>query len=323
MLAALARTTPRTRGILCIAAATVFLTANDSMIKWLSPYYPLHEIVLIRSLVAISITLFIVRLEGGLRILRTRRPVLHFIRGFLIVLANMAFFLGIAAMPLADATALFFVAPLIITMLSVPILGEQVGLKRWLAVFAGLAGVVIMMRPGFGVVSVAAAFPLLAALAYASMQMLTRRLGVTEKAAALAFYIQLTFILVSASIGLAVGDGRYGNVDNPSLAFFFRAWTWPSLADAGLMTLCGTLVACGGYLMSQAYRSAQAAVVAPFEYTALPLAVFWGYQLFGDLPDGFTILGILLIVGSGLFVFYRETLHERLIAARQPMTPGR
>lgn len=323
MLAALGRATPRTRGILCIVAATFFLTANDSMIKWLSPHYPLHEIVLIRSLVALIITLFIVRLEGGLRILRTRRPVLHFTRGFLIVIANMAFFLGLASMPLADATALLFVAPLIITVLSVPLLGEQVGLRRWLAVVAGLAGVVVMLRPGFGVVSLAAALPLVAALAYAFMQMLTRRLGVTEKAAALAFYIQLTFIIVSASIGLAVGDGRYGDVENASLAFFFRAWAWPSADDALLMVLCGSLVAVGGYLISQAYRSAQAAVVAPFEYAALPLAVFWGYQLFGDLPDAITFLGIALIVGGGLFVFYRETLHERLVAARQPMPPGR
>jgi len=308
----------RTNGIFCIVGAALFLTANDSIIKWLSPSYPLHEIVLVRAVVALVLTLLFVQLEGGLHLLRTRRPALHFLRGLLIVIANMAFFLALASMPLAEATALFFVNPLFIMLLSVPILGERVGLKRWLAMLAGLAGVVIMLRPGFGVGNWVTLLPLVAALTYASMQMLTRRLGVIDKASTLAFYIQLTFVLISAAIGLAVGDGHYDDGQNTTLEFLFRAWTWPTLSDAGLMALCGCLVAAGGYLLSQAYRISEASVVAPFEYTSLPLALFWGLLIWGDLPDVIAFLGISLIVGSGLFVFYRETLHARRAAGYAP-----
>jgi drug/metabolite transporter (DMT)-like permease len=313
----------RTNGIICIVGAALFLTANDSIIKWLSPFYPLHEIVLVRAVVALVLTLLFVQLEGGLHLLRTRRPALHFLRGFLIVIANMAFFLALASMPLAEATALFFVNPLFIMLLSVPILGERVGLRRWLAMLAGLAGVVVMLRPGFGVANWATLLPLVAALAYASMQMLTRRLGVIDKASTLAFYIQLTFVLISAAIGLAVGDGHYDDGQNTTLEFLFRAWTWPTLSDAGLMALCGCLVGAGGYLLSQAYRVSEASVVAPFEYTSLPLALFWGLLIWGDLPDVLAFLGISLIVGSGLFVFYRETLHARRAAGYAPKSSRR
>jgi S-adenosylmethionine uptake transporter len=300
-----------TRGIVCIVGAALLLTANDSIIKWLSPTYPLHEIVLVRAVIALGITLFILRLEGGLHLIRTRRPVLHFVRGLLIVIANMAFFLGLASLPIAEATALFFVNPLFIMLLSVPILGERIGIWRILAMIAGLTGVIIMLRPGSELVTWASLLPLVAAFAYASMQMLTRRLGVIDKASTLSFYIQLTFVLVSAAIGLLIGDGRYGGGENVTLEFLFRAWSWPSLSDALLMGLCGSLVAFGGYLMSQAYRISEATAVAPFEYTSLPLAVFWGFALWGDLPDAIAVLGILLIVGSGLFAFYRETIHAK------------
>ena len=305
-----------TRGIVCIVGAALLLTANDSIIKWLSPIYPLHEIVLVRAVIALTITLFILRLEGGLHLIRTRRPVLHFVRGLLIVIANMAFFLGLASLPIAEATALFFVNPLFIMLLSVPVLGERIGFWRILAMIAGLAGVIVMLRPGSELLTWASLLPLVAAFAYASMQMLTRRLGVIDKASTLSFYIQLTFVLVSAAIGLLIGDGRYGGGDNVTLEFLLRAWSWPSLFDALLMGLCGSLVAFGGYLMSQAYRISEATAVAPFEYTSLPLAVFWGFVLWGDLPDTVAVLGILLIVGSGLFAFYRETVRAKRRAGR-------
>jgi S-adenosylmethionine uptake transporter len=302
MLAAVARGDAKIIGILSIMGAALLLTGSDSVIKWLSPHYPLHEIVLVRAVVALLFILVLVKLEGGFAVLRTRRPWLHLFRGLLIVIANMAFFLGIASLPLAEAVALFFVAPLFITLMSGPVLGEKVGIRRWLAVLVGLVGVVVMLRPGMGalqpaaflplVAALAAFLPLVAALAYAAMQMVTRRLGVTDKAASLAFYIQITFLVVSSFIGLAIGDGRYGGFENPSLEFFFRAWIWPNPSDFLLMAFCGFLVAGGSYL--------------PFEYIALPFAVFWGYQLWGDLPDAVSVVGIVLIVSGGLFILYRK-----------------
>ena len=296
----------QTTGIFCLLGALCFLSASDSIIKWLSPTYALHEIMLVRALVALPVTLFFMQLEGGLRNLYTRRLGLHIVRGLFLVLANMCFFLGLATMPFAEAVSLFFVAPLFISALSFLVLRETVGFTRWVGVLVGLVGVVVVLRPGFGMVSLTGVLPLFAALAYACMQILTRRLGAGDKASTLAFYIQATFIVVSATIGLSIGDGRFGDTENATLAFLVRAWTWPVYSDWVLLGVCGFLVGCGGYLISQAYRLAQAAAVAPFEYATLPFALFWGYQLWGDWPDIVTFIGSALIVGSGLFVLSYE-----------------
>lgn len=300
---------PGLLGIACVVGATITFTTQDMAIKWLSGGYPLHEIVFFRAVIAIMLTLAIlVPLEGGFQNLRTKRLPLHLLRGLAVVVANMAFFTGLAAIPLGEATAIFFVAPLLITLLSVPLLGERVGLRRWLAVFVGLGGVVIMLRPGGAEFKIALLLPLTAALAYALLQIMTRKLGLAEKASTMAFYIHLTFIVIGGSIGLAVGDGAFAGSGDPSLEFLLRAWVWPNSRDAIIILGIGCLSTMGGYLISQAYRLSEAAMVAPFEYLALPLAVFWSVLIWGDWPDAIAWLGIGLIIGAGLFVFYRETL---------------
>ena len=322
MLAAI-RSSVKIQGVLCVILGMVALSFQDSLIKKMSGDYPLHEIILGRACVAILLTAFFAHLEGGLALLRTRRLAPHLARGILLVLSNVCYFLAIAALPLAEAAGIFFVAPLFITMLSVPFLGERVGPWRWAAVFMGLAGVVVMLRPDDGLLEIAALLPVGAALTYAFMQILTRRLGVTERASTLAFYVQLCFIVASATFGLIAGDGRFAGSGHPSLEFLLRAWTWPSGIDALLIVSCGFLIGTAAYLLSQAYRIAEANLLAPFEYTALPLAVLWGVLWWGDWPDATAFLGIALILGSGLFVFYRETLRGHLIATRQPMPRNR
>jgi drug/metabolite transporter (DMT)-like permease len=313
----------RLHGIGAILAAMLVLSAQDAFIKSISTAYPLHQIILVRACVALSLVSLVVRWEGGLGILRSSRPGLQALRGLLIVMANTMFFLGLAALPLAEAVAIFFIAPVFITALAAPILGERIGPYRWTAVIIGLLGVIIMMRPGTGAFRPEAFFPVGAALAYALMQMLTRRLGVVSKASALAFYIQLTFVIISTLIGLSLGDGRFAGSGHPSLEFLMRAWTRPDPADLALMILIGVLSAVGSYMMSQAYRKGEAAIIAPFEYLALPLSVMWGYLLWSELPNGTAWLGMALIVGAGLFLFYREVLRGRPLAVERPLPRNR
>ncbi|MFV2032062.1 MAG: DMT family transporter [Gammaproteobacteria bacterium] len=294
------------QGILCLIGAIAFLTVSDSIIKWLSPVYALHEIMLFRSLFAMLMVLIFVQLEGGLITLKTRRPVMHLLRGSLLVLANVFFFLGLARMPFAEAIALFFAAPLFICMLSQPVLGEKVGPRRWSVILLGLLGVLIMLRPGSEVFKLASLLPIAAAFCYAGMQMMTRKLGMQEKAGAMTFYIQLAFILISGAIGLGIGDGDFNNFDNPTFEFLLRAWVWPNAADLRLLALCGLMVSFGGYLLSQAYRLGQASIVAPFEYTAMPFALVVGYYLWGDWPDWISFAGSGLIIFSGLLIVYLE-----------------
>ena len=310
-------------GIVCIFGGILALTLQDALIKWLSVTFPLHEITLVRSVVAVGITLVIVHAEGGFALLKTRRPALHLARSVLLITANICFFMGVASMPLAEATAIFFLAPLFITALSVPLLGERVGLRRWAAVLTGMAGMIVMLRPGQGTVDLVALFPAGAALAYALLQIVTRRLGATDRASSMALYVHLAFVIVSAAVGLTIGDGRFAGSDHPSLDFLLRAWVWPVGWEIALLFGCGVLISIGAYLLSQAYRVAQPAAVAPFEYTALPLALFWGAVLWGDWPDLAAMSGMLLIVGSGLYVFYRETMQGRRNAIRRILPRNR
>ena len=301
----------RILGITCVVGAITLFVLQDALIKWLSGDYPLHEIVLVRAASAIAVTLFVMRLEGGAHLLRTHRLGLQLARSGLLVLANCAFYLALAAMTIAEATAIFFIAPLLITALSALMLHDTVGPRRWAAVCVGLAGVIVMLGPGEGVLQWVALLPIAAAAAYALMQIITRRLGTTERASTIAFYAQAGFIAASVAIGLVAGDGRFAPEDDPSLAFLLRAWTVPSVRDAGLFLAIGVINGIGGYLMSQAYRISRPATIAPFEYVALPMAVFWGVVFFGDWPDPITCAGMALICGSGLYVLHRETVVAR------------
>ena len=316
---------PSLRGILCVLAAGATFSTSDMMIKTLSGDYPLHQIVFIRALVALIVILgLFMPLEGGYHNLRTARWKLHVFRGGCVVVANMSFFVGVAALPLAEATAIFFVAPLFITALSVPFLGEKVGVRRWLSVLVGLVGVVIVIRPGSEVFQYAALAPVLAAFAYAFMQITARKLGGTERASTMAFYVQATFVLVCATSGLTLGDGHLAEgVDSPTLLFLLRAWTVPSQFDGGVMLAVGVLSAFGSYLISQGYRLAEATTAAPFEYIVLPMAIMWGVIVFDDWPDTIALLGILLIVASGLYAFWRENVRGAGIAADHPFPRNR
>ncbi len=228
-------------GILFILFGVVCISINDMLIKQLSGGYPLHQMVFVRSFIGILFTLVLVQIEGGWRILYTRRPALHAARGLLIVVSNMTFFVALAALPLADATALFFAAPLFITLLSIPILGEKVGPLRLGAVVFGFVGVIVMQRPWAGAESIGTSrlvllLPLVAALTYALNQLLTRKLGVESKASALAVYIQAMFIVVSAGFFVIAGDGRFAEgVDNASVQFLLRAWVWPAPGIVGCL----------------------------------------------------------------------------------------
>lgn len=310
---------PPQLGALCATAAVLFFSINDVAIKFLSGGYALHQVVLIRSLIGLAIILTVIApMTNGWAIARTKRLKMHMLRGLCVVAANMTFFLGLAAMPLADAVAIFFICPLIITVFSVVFLKETVGPRRWAAIAVGLIGVVIMMRPGTTAFQLASLLPVGAAFCYAAVHVLARRLGGTESAATMAFYIQIMFISVCIVMGLAVGDGKFGNQTDPSLMFLLRAWSWPLAADYPVFIVIGIGVAIAGFLISQAYRVTEASFVAPFEYLALPLSVVWGMVIFGEFPDGWDYVGMTLILGSGLFTAWRE-MQTKPITLQRPL----
>ena len=190
-----------------------------------------------------------------------------------------------------------------------------------IAVVVGFAGVLLMVRPGGSQARDAAGLailllPMFAALAYALMQMMTRKLGLTASASAMAVYVQGTFILVSSAFWLVAGDGRFAEGQtSQSLIFLLRAWHWPEPADLALLALVGVLSSLVAYSLTQAYRIADAAVIAPFEYVALPLAILWGWIIWRELPDLQAAIGMLLIAGAGIYIFLREGAGKRRLAS--------
>ena len=299
-------------GIAFICLGMTAITINDAVLKQFSDRYPLHEIVFVRAAVAMLFILAMLRFEGGLRALRTRRVGLHIARGLCMVVANMTFFVALAAIPLADATALFFVAPLFITVLSIVFLGERVGIRRFSAVTVGFIGVLVVLRPGGGESGPAPdqwamLLPVVAALGYAAMQILTRSLRASAPASAMAIYIQGTLIAVSLGFFVVAGDGRYAEgLESRSALFLLRAWTWPTLEHWVWFVLLGAISAFIAYALTQAYRLSDAATLAPFEYVALPMAIMLGWLVFDDLPDVWVLLGCALIAGSGVYVYRRK-----------------
>jgi len=296
-------------GIVLITLGMVFISVNDMLIKALVDGFALHQLVFLRSAIAIWIAFVLLQIEGGITLLKTRTPGLHALRALMIVGANMTYFAALAVMPLGLATAVFFVAPLFITLLSVPVLGETVGPRRLIAVGIGFLGVLVMVETGettdiplwtFGL-------PILAALFYAGMQVMTRKLGASSAASAMAIYINIAFLTVSILVGLLAGDGRYlPMVENESLQFLLRPWIWPAPEDWARIAVMGVMAGFIGYCLSQAYRVADAGLIAPFEYIALPLAIFWGWLIFGEEPGLRLWIGSAMIAGAGLFVVLRE-----------------
>lgn len=305
-------------GMACAIGAAIAFSTNDMLIKLLSGGYPLHQIIFLRASVALVLTVtLIMPLEGGWRNLRTRRLPLHMLRGAFVVVANMTFFASIATLPLANATAIFFVSPLMIAGLSVLILGEVVGPRRWTAIMAGLAGVMIIVRPGGEGFQAASVLPVIAAACYAMLHILTRKMGLTESASTMAFYIQLTFVLLSGVFGLVAGDGRFLASDHPSVVFLLSAWVWPGGPELAIMAGLGVASAAGGYLITQAYRSSEAGLIAPFEYLALILAIFWGYAIWDEVPDAAAAAGMALVLASGLYLALREARVGARLSARR------
>lgn len=300
-------------GALCAFTAALCFSLNDVAIKFVSDDYALHQVVFLRAIVGVpAFLIFVMPFFGGLLVFRTRRLGAHMVRGVCVVFANSFLFLGLAALPIADAVAVFFVSPLVITVFSVAFLRETVGWRRWAAVAVGFAGVLLIVKPGTAAFQLASIFPMVAATLYAVMHIIARRIGGTESAATMAIYSQLTFLIVSATIGLCIGDGRFAAMAPADLEFLVRPWAPVDPADYPVFVLLGISGLAGVMFISQAYRLSEAAFAAPFEYVSMPMAVIWGVTVFGTWPDGTAWMGIALILGSGLYLVWRESRKGRV-----------
>ena len=299
------------QGILCLLGALVFLTVSDATIKWLSPAYPLHQLTLIKAAIALALILAFVHFFGGLSQLKTQRPWMHLLRGMALVVSDAFYFLGLSVMPMATAIALFFCTPLFVCLSAKAFLGEKVGFVRWTAIAVGMAGVIVIAQPGGAEFTWNVIFPVLSALTYALMVLMTRKLALSDSAQSMSVYILISFIAVSVVAGIFIGNGRYDVFSQVALQFLLRAWHWPGFTVYQLLMICGVATAVGIYLLSQSYRIADASVVVPFEYASLPLTIAAGFLVWGDLPSLRDYIGSALIIASGMVVVNYEIRMSR------------
>lgn len=279
-----------------MVSAIGFFVLMDSIAKYLSQWYPVPGLVWARYLINLAILLAWLAARGELRRIRTARPGIQFARGFLLASATLIYFTSLRVLPLADAAAISFVLPLFVAVLAVPMLGERLDLSRTVAIFAGLAGALLIVRPGSDVFTWYALLPMGMALFNALYQILTRKVAGLEH--------PLTSLIWGAIVG-AVLLSLVAPFDWKTPQ---SAWHWLLLCVIGL---CASI---GHYLLIRAYDYANATLLAPYTYTTIVWAVLLGFLLFGNLPDGWSVAGMAVIVLSGLFL----AGHQRLAVRRGP-----
>lgn len=278
------------RGIVLMILAMSTFSVMDGLSKLLTETVPVAQIVWARF-----VTFPLVALLAGWgvgmatrRILRTERPVLQIGRSLLLLTATSGFVFALQYIQLADGHAIGFAAPLIVTALSVPILGEKVGIRRWLAVIVGFVGVLIVIRPS-GTMHWAVALPVLSAFCFALLQIVTRILNRTDDPITSLFY-----------------TGAVGAVATSLLLPFH--WVTPGWEVAAMLAVVGLLGALGHFLLIKALEQAAASLLQPFSYLQLLTSTAIGYLMFADIPDRWSLVGAAIIVASGLYVFYRQRM---------------
>ena len=283
---------PATRGaglgILYMVASVFVFSASSVLVKWTAASYPVVQIVFFRNFFALVPTAILLWTNGGPLLLRTHHPASHLYRATLGLVAMMLIFYALSIMPIASATALSFTAPLFLTALSMPLLGERVGVYRWSAVLVGFAGVLVISRPGHELFNLGALAVLGSTLTYALAMISVRRMSRTEHPITIAAYFALICTLVSGV-----------------LQPFF--WRTPGIVDFTLLALIGVASGIGQYCQTQAFRLAPVAVIGIFNYLGILFAGFFGYVIWNEVPLAHVWIGAAIVMACGIFIVYRET----------------
>lgn len=275
------------RGIFSMILGGAALTMSDAATKWLTASLPIGEILFVRALFVTAAIGLILWRCGRIQDLRVVNIPNMGLRSFLAVCSTFLVVTSLSKLPLNEVIAILFVGPLFIALLAGPLLGERVGLQRWLAVLIGFGGMLIIVRPGSQAFQIAAFIPICAALVAAFRDIVTRKISANEKSSAILFYSTLALSLIG-------------------LATFPFGWKPMTLNDIGIAIMAGTFFGLGHYFIIEGYRYAEASIIAPYRYLNLIWAVILGYLLWNEIPSAWVLLGTPFVVGSGLYILYDE-----------------
>lgn len=281
----------RRRGVMLVVLAAASFSISAAFAKTIGTGIPVAEVIFFRNFFALFPLLPVVISAGGLAALRMKNPGSHMLRTIFGMTGMVGSFYGYVYLPLVTVTALGFTMPLFLTLLAIPLLGEKVGWRRWLAVLVGFCGVLLMVRPEQGAGDthwLALGLCLLGALAWALAMITIRRMGEAgESGVAIVFWFAF-FSAVLAGIAM------------------IPVWVWPSPTQWALLAGIGLVSAIAQIMMTEAYRSGEASLLAPFEYSAIIWTTALGALIWAEMPDAWDFLGILVLVGAGLYIWHRE-----------------
>jgi drug/metabolite transporter (DMT)-like permease len=283
-------------GIALLCAGVAFFGMGEACVKTLAKDYEILQVVWARYVFHALVFLLIFSRTGIVSQMKTTRPFLHLARSVALMLGTITFFTALIYLSLPEAVAINFASPLLVTALSIPFLGEKVGVRRWCAIFVGFAGVLVIIRPGLGVMHWAAILPLGTAVCYAAYQIMTRIAGRTEDTRTSLFWTSAVGVIVMSCIVPFV-------------------WKTPNAFAWALMVATGALFGFGHYLLIRAFEVADVSTLSPFLYTQIVWVTIISIIVFGQYPDGVSMIGAAIVIASGLYIWHRESRVRRKASA--------
>ena len=308
-----------TKGIILILTAMLIFAVQDSLMKYIYNSVSLYEVYIIRTVVSFILVIVFLKILKKPIVFKTHYPLLTLCRVILFFFGFSSFYISLTIMPLATATALFFVTPFLITIFAKFILKDQIGLRRWIAVIVGFIGVYIILNPNFDDFDYFSLTPILCAFCYSLSMIIIKKTSEKDNVYQQMFQFYIGATIISIIFYFFIGDGRYNTIDNPAAQFIFREWFSNLEFSLIYMITLGFTAAAAFLLIFSAYRIASPAVVSPFEYSILVWSTLSGWIFFNEVPKINTMIGMFLIVVGGIYIFMREKVQEQSIVTEKPL----
>ena len=307
------------RGIILILLAMMVFSVQDGIMKHIFNFVSLYEVYLIRTLVSFGLILIFLKVKKEKIVFKSQYPLLTFCRVILFFFGFSSFYVSLTVLPLGFATALFFVTPFLITIFAHFFLKEEIGIRRWSAVVVGFIGVYITLNPDFNNFNYLSLLPILCAFCYSLSMIIIKKTSEKDSVYTQTFTFYFGAIIFSTIFYFLIGDGQYNTSDHPASQFIFREWFVDLESSILFMATTGLTATVAFLLLFTAYSIASPAVVSPFEYSILLWSPLIGWIYFNEIPSLNTVIGILIIVSSGIYIFMREKAQEQLIATEKPL----
>ena len=307
------------KGIIFILVGMFIFAIQDSIMKYIYSSTSLYEIYVIRTLVSFLLLVAFLKFFKKPIIFKTHYPLLTFCRVILFFFGFSSFYISLTVMPLATATALFFVSPFLITIFSKFILYDQIGPRRWFAVIIGFIGVYIILDPDFDNFDYLSLTPILCAFCYSLSMIIIKKTSEKDDVYSQMFQFYIGATIISIIFYFFIGGGQYNTINNPAAQFIFREWFSNIEFTLIYMIILGFTAAGAFLFVFSAYRVASPAVVSPFEYSILIWSTLSGWFFFNEIPGLNTYIGMLLIVCGGIYIFIREKAQEQSIVTEKPL----